>query len=56
MNATHGPPESSDTSSVNDLIKKYAEVCKKIHEDNTVGDYTWEGVLATFTNELRRIL
>lgn len=41
-----------ETPDIGQLLQKYADILDKIYKDKTVGDYTWIGVLGTFTREL----
>ena len=36
----------------NDVIRDYAVVLRAIYDDQTAGDYTFAGVLATFLNDV----
>lgn len=33
---------------MDELIREYAEIANRIYEDQTAGDYTWNGLLADF--------
>lgn len=35
-----------------ELIRKYAKEIERIIENGTQGDYTWEGLLASFARDL----
>ena len=35
-----------------EIIKKYAEEIQKVISEGTVGDYTWEGLLLYFLQEI----
>lgn len=35
-----------------EIIKKYAEEIQKVVSEGTVGDYTWEGLLLYFLQEI----
>lgn len=35
------------------IAKKYADQLQKIYDERTAGDYTFEGVLFEYTQELR---
>lgn len=48
-----GRPEiNTEPKSQKDLIREYAEKAASIYEERTAGEFTWEGLLGSFLNEV----